>query len=132
MEVFSLGSEVVQEGLHFACGVGIVGAVGGSDAFVEASDGFLGAALLSEGLGGHLIGGDVGRVVLDEGGELGERGGCISVAEVFHGEAVAGEGVGGVELKDFVEGGDLVHELMVRVGGWGWQVGGRLNTDLHR
>jgi hypothetical protein len=51
---------------------------------------------------------------------------------VFHGETVAREGVGWVELKDFVEGGDLVHELMVRVGGWGWQVGGRLNTDLHR
>ena len=33
---------------------------------------------------------------------------------VFHGEAVAGEGVGGVGLQDFGEGGDLVHELMVR------------------
>jgi hypothetical protein len=28
---------------------------------------------------------------------------------LLHGEAVAGEGVGGVELEDFVEGRDLVH-----------------------
>jgi hypothetical protein len=41
---------------------------------------------------------------------------------VLHGEAVAGEGVGGVCGEDFVEGGDLVHELMVRCGGCRWQV----------
>jgi hypothetical protein len=46
---------------------------------------------------------------------------------VLHGQAVAGEGVGGVGGKDFGEGGDLVHDLMVRCCGWGWQVGGRLN-----
>jgi hypothetical protein len=44
---------------------------------------------------------------------------------VFHGEAVAGEGVGGVGGEDFGEGGDLVHDLMVRCCGWGWQVLGR-------
>jgi hypothetical protein len=106
--------EVVEEGLHFARGVGIVCAVGGGDAFVEAGDGFFGAALFGEGLGGHLVGGDVGGVVLDEGGELCEGAGGVALTEVFHGEAVSGEGVGGVELKNFVEGGDLVHELMVR------------------
>ena len=119
---FSLEAEVVEEGLHFAGCVGVVGAVGGGDAFVEAGDGFFGAALFGEGLGGHLVGGDVGGVVLDEGGELGEGDGGVALTEVFHGETVAREGVGWVELKDFVEGGDLVHELMVRVGGWGWQV----------
>jgi hypothetical protein len=113
--------EVVEEGLHFAGGVGVVGAVGGGDAFVEAGDGFCGAALFGEGLGGHLVGGDVGGVVLDEGGEFCEGEVDAAVAEVFHGEAVAGEGVGGIELEDFVEGGDLVHELMVRFGGEGWQ-----------
>jgi hypothetical protein len=41
---------------------------------------------------------------------------------VLHGEAVAGEGVGGVELEDTVECGDLVHGVMVRVGGWERQV----------
>jgi hypothetical protein len=30
---------------------------------------------------------------------------------VLHGEAVAGEGVGGVQLQDFIEGGDLVHDI---------------------
>jgi hypothetical protein len=114
MEVFSLESEIVEEGLHFAGCVGIVGSVGCSDAVVEAGDGFFGAALFGEGLRGHLVGGDVGWVVLDEGGELCESDGGVALTEVFHGEAVASEGVGGVELKDFVEGGDLVHELMVR------------------
>lgn len=33
---------------------------------------------------------------------------------MLHGEAVAGEGVGGVELEDFVEGCDLAHMFMVR------------------
>jgi hypothetical protein len=42
---------------------------------------------------------------------------------VFHGQAVAGEGVAGVELEDFVEGCDLVHVSMVGGGLWGWQVG---------
>jgi hypothetical protein len=41
---------------------------------------------------------------------------------VFHCKAVAGEGVGGVELQEFGEGGDLVHEVMVRCLGWAWQV----------
>jgi hypothetical protein len=41
---------------------------------------------------------------------------------VLHGEAVAGEGVGGVGCEDLCEGGDLVHRLMVRCFGWGWQV----------
>jgi hypothetical protein len=51
---------------------------------------------------------------------------------VFHGEAVAGEGVGWVGVEDFGEGGDLVHQLMVRVGGRGWQAGGRETTaDLY-
>jgi hypothetical protein len=32
---------------------------------------------------------------------------------VFHGQAVAGECVGGIELQDFVEGGELVHGLIL-------------------
>jgi hypothetical protein len=102
--------------------MGVVGAVGGGDAFVEAGDGFFGATLFGESLRGHLVGGDVARIVLDEGGEFGESAGGVAVAEVFHGEAVAGEGVGGVELEDFVKGSDLVHELMVRCGRSSWQV----------
>jgi hypothetical protein len=68
--------------------------------------------------------------VVDEGGEFGEGvvGGALGV--VFHGEAVAGEGVGGVGGEDFGEGGNLVHDLMVRFGGGYWQAWG-LNTDLH-
>jgi hypothetical protein len=122
-------SEVIEQSLHLAGGVGVVGAVSGGDTLIEAGDGLFSAALFGEGLRGHLVGGDVGGVVLDEGGELGEGDVGFALAEMFHGEAVAGEGVGGVELKDFVEGRDLIHELMVRFGGGGWQVE-RLNTDL--
>jgi hypothetical protein len=32
---------------------------------------------------------------------------------MLHGEAVAGEGVAGVELQDFVERGELVHRLIL-------------------
>jgi hypothetical protein len=70
--------------------------------------------------------------VLDEGGELGEGEVGVALGAVLHSQAVAGEGVVGVGGEDFGEGGDLVHDLMVRCCGWGWQVGGRLNTDFHR
>ena len=69
-----------------------------------------------------MVGGDVVGVVVDESGELGEGGGGVALGVVLHGEAVAGEIVGGVGGEDFGEGGDLVHELMVRGDGAGWQV----------
>jgi hypothetical protein len=102
----------------------VVGAVGGRDAKVKAIKGFLRAAELGEGLGGHLVGGNVVGVVLDERGEFCEGGVGLALADVLHGKAVAGEGVGGVGLQNFGEGGDLVHALMVRCGTWGWQVTG--------
>jgi hypothetical protein len=49
---------------------------------------------------------------------------------VLHGEAVAGEGIGGVGCEDFSEGGDLVHRLMVRCYGWCWQVCGSMLIRL--
>jgi len=63
--------------------------------------------------------------VVDEGGELCKGDFGAALADVLHGEAVAGEGVGGVGGEDFGEGGDLgvgVHELMVRFVEDGWQV----------
>jgi hypothetical protein len=106
--------EVVEEGLHFAGGVSVVGALGGGKARFEACNGFISAALLGHGLSGHLVRGDVVGVVLDEGGEFSECGVNLALAEVLHGEAVTGEGVCGIELQDFGESGDLVHGLMVR------------------
>jgi hypothetical protein len=50
---------------------------------------------------------------------------------VFDGESIACKGVGGFSGENFGEGGDLIHDLMVRCCGSGWQVGERLNTDLH-
>ncbi len=41
---FGLECEVVEEGLHFAGGVGVAGALGDGKPFFEASDGFVGAA----------------------------------------------------------------------------------------
>jgi acyl-CoA hydrolase len=60
--------------------------------------------------------------VLDESAELDQGGVRVAVAEVFHGEAVASEGVCGIELQDFRESGDLVHDVMVRCLGLAWQV----------
>jgi hypothetical protein len=118
----SSDAEIVAEGFHFCNGVLVSGAVGGGDAVVETVEGFVGAAKSGEGLRGHLVGGDIVGVVLDEGGELGEGGVGVALADVLHREAVTGEGVGGVHGEDFGEGGDLVHELMVRFGEGGWQV----------
>lgn len=103
------GRQFFAHGFHFGEGVLVVGAVGGGDAVVEAGEGFVCAAELGEGLGGHLVGGDVVGVVADEGGEFGEGGFGVSLGVVFHGEAVAGEGVSGVEGEDFVEGSELIH-----------------------
>jgi hypothetical protein len=101
----------------------IVRAVGCGDAKVETVEGFLRAVQLGERLGGHLVGRDIVGVVVDEGGEFGEGGVGLSLADVLHGEAIAGEGVGGVGVEDFGEGCDLVHLLMVLCCGSGWQVG---------
>jgi hypothetical protein len=91
----------------------VAGAVGGADAGFDALERFLGAAEFGQCLRGHLVGGDVVGIVADEGGELGQ--GCVGVAlrEMLHGEAVAGEGVGGIELQNFVERGELVHTWIV-------------------
>ena len=105
------GGEFVAHGGHFGEGVLVAGAVGGGDAGFEAVEGFFGAAECDQRLRGHLVGGHVVGIVLDAGGELGEGGVGIALRDVLHGEAVAGEGVGGIELQDFVERGELVHSL---------------------
>ena len=71
---------------------------------------------------GHLIGGDVVGIVLDEEIEFVERFVGVVFGGVGHGEAVAGEGVGGVLLEHLGEKGDSVHVLMVRCWGARWQV----------
>jgi len=60
---------------------------------------------------------------MDEGGEFGEGGVGLSLADVFHCQAIAGEGVGRVGVEDFGEGCGLVHLLMVLCCRVGWQVG---------
>jgi hypothetical protein len=105
----------------------VSGALGGGEAGVEAGDCLGCAAEFGKGLRRHLIGGDVIGVVLDESCKLGEGGVGVALREVFHGEAVAREGVGGVELEDVVERGELVHRGILA--GYKRQ---RLNTDLHR
>ncbi len=95
------GGEVFAEGFHLGEGVLVAGAVGGGDALVEAVEGFGDVVEFGEGLRGHLVGGDVVGVVGDAGGELGEGGFGVVLGEVFHGEAVAGEGVVGVERRGF-------------------------------
>ena len=48
-------------------------------------------------------------MLVDADGELGEGDFGVALGEVLHGEAVAGEGVGGIEQQDFVERGEFVH-----------------------
>jgi hypothetical protein len=44
---------------------------------------------------------------------------------VLHGEAVAGEGIGGIEGEDFVERSELVHgSILVGAAGWGFRMNG--------
>jgi len=83
----------------------IVGAVGGGNAVVELFERGFGAAEGDEGLRGHLVGGDVVGVVANADGELAQGEVGVAARDVLHGEAVTGEGVGGIELEDFVEGG---------------------------
>ena len=103
--------------MHFGEGVGVVGAMGSGDAGVESVDSLGGAAEFGQGLGGHLVSRHIVGVVLDAEGEGLEGGFSVVLAEVLHGDAVAREGVGGVEGKNFVESGDLIHEFDVRPDG---------------
>jgi hypothetical protein len=107
-----LGAEFIAHGVHFGEGVLVARAIGGGDAGVEAGEGVGGTVEFGEELGGHLVGGDVVGGVGDEGVELDEGGVGVGLGEL-HGEAVAGEGVGGVEVEDFSELGDLVHAAMI-------------------
>jgi len=110
------GGEFVAHGGHFGEGVLVAGAIGGGDAGVQEFERLAGAAERGQGLRGHLVGGDVVVIVLDAGGELGEGGVGMALGDVLHGQAVAGECVGGIELQDFVERGELVHELILVAG----------------
>ena len=94
-------AEVVEHGLHFAGGVGVVGASGSGEAGLEAGLGFFAATGFEELLGGHLVGGDVVGRVCNDAVELGECLVRVAFGGVGHGEAVAGEGVGGVVGEDF-------------------------------
>jgi hypothetical protein len=109
------GGEFFAHGFHFGEGVLIAGAVGGGDAFVQAGQCVIDTVHRDHGLRGHLVGGDVVGIARDAGGEFGEGGFGIALRDVLHGQAVTGECVRGIELEDFVEGGELVHRLIV----WG-------------
>ena len=90
---------------HLGEGVLVVGAIGYGDASVQALEGFVDAVERDEGLRGHLVGRDVVGIVRDAVGELGEGRIGLALGDTFHGQAVASEGVCGVELKNFVERG---------------------------
>ena len=122
--------QVVEERLHLACCMRVVGALRRDKALFQAGNGFVGSTQFGERLRGHLVGGNVVGVVMDEGGEFGEGEVGVALGVVFHGEAVAGEGVGGVSGEDLGEGGDLVHELMVASGGLCDSVAGLGDLDL--
>jgi hypothetical protein len=55
--------QIFAHGFHFGQSVLIADAVGGGDAFMQAGEGFGGATLFDESLGGHLVGRDVVGIV---------------------------------------------------------------------
>ncbi len=99
MGVESVTSELaedVESGLEFGTGVAVAGAGGDFDAalvkgsrFIELAERFVGAAAVE-------VGGGVVGVVLEESVELADGGFALAGVEVGHGEAVTGEGIGGV------------------------------------
>jgi hypothetical protein len=119
-------AEFSAEPFHLGEGMLVAGTVGGGNALVEAGEGLIGTVEFGKRLGGHLVGGDVIRVDADERGELLESPFRVALADMLHGEAVAGESVVRVELKNFVECGDLVHTVWCGVG----RVKGKQPRDL--
>ena len=111
--VLRMLAQLFAQAFHFSEGVLVAGAVRGSNTFVEAGERFGDAVEFGESLGGHLVGRNVVGVEGDEAVELFQTLVRAALADVFHGEAVAGERVVRVELEDFVEGGDLVHPSIV-------------------
>jgi hypothetical protein len=107
--------KVFAQRFHFGQRVLVVGAVGGADAGVQVFESFVDAAQLGEGLRSHLVGGNVVWIAIDAGGKLGQCGFAVVLRQMLHGKAVTCEGVGWIDLEDFVEGGDLVHTAILVV-----------------
>ena len=106
--------QFVQQRLHLRRGVRVAGALGRGETSLQAFDRLFVAVDLCQRLGRHLVGRHVVRVVGGGCGELPQRGVGIAVAQVGHGQAVAGETVGRIVLQNFREHGDLVHAIIVR------------------
>ena len=115
-------ADFVAHGLHFGGSVGVARPLGCGETGVEAGAGFVDAGDFDQRLRGHLIGGDVVGVVVDEGAEFSECSGGIALRGVLHRETVTREGVAWVELEDLVECGDLVHTAILE---------DKATTDLH-
>jgi acyl-CoA hydrolase len=111
---FVLGRKFFAERFHLGQCVLIAGPVGGGDAFVQAGDGAFRVGVGGHGLRGHLVGGDVVGVVGDAAFELGESLGDAGLGDEFHGQAVAGEGVGGVLGEDLQKHCELVHVSILK------------------
>lgn len=111
---FGLGSrDFVAHGLHLGGGVCVAGALGSGQAGIEAGACLVDSRELDECLCGHLVGGDVVGMVVDECVELSEGGGVVAVRDMLHRQAVTREGIAGIEFKNLVECGDLVHKFIL-------------------
>ncbi len=110
---FSVVGEFVPEGIHFGECVLVSSAVGGSDAGVQTLEGFFGSIEFGQGLGGHLVGGNVVGCLSDERTEFFQTFVDSGLGDELHGEAVTGEGVGGVLFEDLSEEGEFVHGSIV-------------------
>ena len=119
--------------MEFALAVWIVDALGGFDAVLDDLSGFVDSVGLGEGLALLEVGVDVIGIDVEGAVEPGEALGVVVLFEVFQGDAVGGEGVGGVgfeEPDELLEAiGHMDHDIAI---GWrgtgaigiGWPAGG--------
>ena len=96
--------------------MGVAGAFGGGDSVLVEGFGGGGVAFLFAGSSGHEVGGDVVGGAGEEFVEFFEGIVELALLGVFHGDAIAEEGVGGVVLE---EGEELVESGPGgRLGSW--------------
>ena len=96
-------AQIRKQGFHFGAGVLIAEANGSLNALGENGFGVFRAIVLGEGLGVHLVSGNIVRIGLQERAKVGFRGGEIAGIHAFQCEAIESEGVVGIAGEEFFQ-----------------------------
>ncbi len=107
--------EFIPKRVHLGDGVLVAGAVGGRDSVMQACKGGRWLSVGGHRLSGHLVSGNVVRVVRDAAGELSKPFRDSTLRDELHGESVASKGIGRGLLQDLVEQRELVHTSILVV-----------------